>query len=131
MQRWTSLPNLYEYIIMHVQLSQGVVFQHNFRIIIFPPCHRNDMVFISCGLVYPYQGLLGSPLLGSIIPKCGTYIDKLPSHPVPHVVTISFFFSHHHPSPSFNHIFKFTFKYMKSPLFISKPLCLNHQTHSS
>jgi len=74
----------------------------------FASCCWNDTVFISCGLVYRRQGLLGNPLLGSIIPGCGTcHTDKLASHPIPHVATISpFFFPVIILALLLNHIFK-------------------------
>jgi len=94
----------------------------------FSPWHRNDTVFILYGPVYPRHGLLGYLLLGSVLPSRGTCQPELPSSPPHHFFFL--FFHCNHPSSSFNHIFKFTFKYVKSPLFVSKCLCLNHQTHS-
>jgi len=55
----------------------------------------------------PSSGSSRVPTSGSIFPRRGTcYPEKLASLPIPHGIVLLNFFYCHHPSPSFNHIFK-------------------------
>jgi len=83
------------------------------------PWHQNDIVFITYGMVYPRQGLLGYPLLGLYFLGMGLVI-RTSWPPIQSPISFfAFFFHCSHPSPSFYHIFKITFKYIKSSHFQS------------
>jgi len=98
----------------------------------FPLWYQNDTVFVLFGLVYPHRGLLGYPLLASVLPRHGTcHPDNLASHPVPHFTSFSPFFRCNNPNPSFNHIFQIYLLNMLNQPHFSKHSCLIQQFRST
>ena len=96
---------------------------NNFRIIIFPPWHRNDTVSFSFFLMWtslPSSGSSRVPTFGTIFPRWGAcHPDKLASLPIPLCHGGTYFFTDIILALLLNHIFKFTFRYVKSSSFWS------------